>query len=177
MARSRGSLRGRGSPRRRSDWNPGVGGTGVDAVTGSGSIFLGSLVQAVLPGVTAARIRGSFQAFLITAATIGDGYQGAFGIGRTTTSAVLAGIASVPTPITDADWDGWMYHKFFSVHAQGVALGDFDAASSVNIDVDVKAMRKLDDDEAALFAVLEVTEIGAASMNVFFDSRILVLLP
>jgi len=42
--------------------------------------------------------------------------------------------------------------------------------------VDTKAMRKLDLGDV-IFAVAQVTELGAATMRVFFDSRLLVMLP
>jgi hypothetical protein len=100
----------------------------------------------------------------------GDGYQGAMGIGLASSAAFTAGIGSLPTPITEAAWDGWLWHRFFSVHG-GVADGSTNAGS-YQIEVDSKAMRKVSD-EMTIFMAGEFTEIGTALMSVFFDSRML----
>ena len=172
MARSsRGFSRGH-SQRRKTAWGPGPGGIAVDNFAASATRLIGSFIQPVVEGMTVTRIRGQLNALLTSAATVGDGYQGAFGIGIATLAAVTAGFASVPTPVTEAESENWLYWTPFSLHASRVA--------SLNeqfvLEVDSKAMRKFPG-EMAIYAALEVTEIGAAVMDVFFDSRVLVFLP
>ncbi len=70
-------------------------------MTASSSVFVGAAVTPTIEGSTMIRIRGLLNYFLLAGAAAGDGFQGAFGIGIATTAAVAAGIASVPTPITE----------------------------------------------------------------------------
>ncbi len=123
--------------------------------------------------LTVLRTRGIFEAFINgPGATDGDGYFGAVGIGKVALPAFTAGIASMPTPITEVSWDGWLWHFFFSVHASDTSFAPGPVMHQREM-IDSKAMRKFDGDEI-FFAAIEVVEIGAANLNVFLDSRILV---
>ena len=179
MARSRsGFSRGR-SQRRTTAWTFGPGGSDVVSTGASGQTILGSGV--ILAGeskVTLVRLRGSLQVYLKTSSAAGDGFHCALGIGIVMNEAFGVGQTAIPGPISEADWDGWLYHRFFDLHT-------FDATIANNIElglavaqfeVDSKAMRIWDDGET-LMAILEVSEGTAATMDVFFDSRILVKLP
>ena len=110
-----------------------------------------------------------------------DGLAGAVGIGRTSFAATQAGVGSVPTPITEQGWDGWLWWSPFVIKSAGpiVAAGvslQTDAVHSVSaavkLDIDSKAMRKVPDDMALYFA-LEATITGTASMQWHVDSRML----
>ena len=166
------------SPRRRKGWEEGPGGVALTTVAATSSAFLGAGILWLADGITIIRIRGRFAAFLGNAAAIGDGYQGAVGLALVTEQAFTAGIGSVPIPIAERDWDGWMYHMQFGVHSQTIQSSTVDGGASSAIDfvVDSKAMRKTGTQEV-LMAVVEVTEIGTATVNMFFDSRVLVALP
>ena len=187
MAISRGLRRGRTtrSSRRRTSWEVGPGGTTPTVITASGNAFLGSAVTPLADGLTVARIRGQLMLYLSTATTILDGFAGAFGIGKTTTQAVTAGAGSVPTPIDEQDWDGWLFHQYFALKAPVVVGGGgvqttggeiLAVSAALRMDVDTKAMRKLNQEDA-IYAMIQVTEVGTAQMNVAFDSRMLVFLP
>ena len=178
MARFRGSTRGRtiGQPHRTS-WEVGPGGTAVTPTSVAGSFFLGQAVQATFDTLTLIRLRGEFSAFLNLATSSLDGYAGAFGIGIASFAAITAGIASVPTPITEESSENWLYHHYFSLKAgfpfsAGADPGGNDNALT-RFDVDSKAMRKIPTD-LAIYAAIEVVEVGTASMQVQFNSRILV---
>ena len=117
--------------------------------------------------------------FLLSASAAGHGFHGAFGIAKATSAAVLAGAASVPTPLTEEAWDGWLYHRYFSVFAPGAiaaatAAQQMDGANgtiaSLRLEVDSKAMRKQDVNEA-MYACLEVVEVGTADMRWAFNCR------
>ena len=100
----------------------------------------------------------------------------AIGVGIVTRQAADAGIGSVPVPITDASWDGWMYHRFFDLFdTAGVAA---EGEAKIQFEVDTKAMRKIHENEA-LVAVAESAISGGTpgSSGIIFDSRILFLLP
>ena len=185
MARSlRGSNRVNVAPRRRTGWSLGPGDVGAGSFTSSSSQVLGLGAAAQGDGLTVARIRGEFMAYLHAAAAINDGYVGAVGIGLTTQSAFAIGITAVPTPITDLDWDGWLWHSFFALKSGGViaaaVAGDQlqvnDTAAAVRLPVDTKAMRKITS-EGLIYAAAEVTESGTASMRIHFNSRMLSMLP
>ena len=111
MAHARGlTRRGTEPSRRRRSWAVGPGGTVVTAITASGSGFIGFGVSMVLEGLTIVRIRGEVLVTLDSVSGAGSSLVGAFGIGLATAEAFAAGIASVPTPVSDDDWNGWMWH-------------------------------------------------------------------
>ena len=183
MARSsHGFPRGR-SQRRLTAWALGPGGQTADTITTGAAKFVGSAIQAQVEGLTVIRIRGRLIAHLglVTAAL--DGFLGAFGIGIASFAAVTAGIASVPTPLTESDSENWLY--WTPIQLIGTQIGtatlnpigtQMATVGSVNLEVDTKAMRKFPSD-LAIYAAMEFTEIGAATAGLEFDSRALVKLP
>ena len=117
MARlSRGLSRGRVVPRRRKVWGLGVGGTAVTSLSVTGAQFVGSAVTPTVDDLTLMRTRGMLNLVGLTSDAAGVGFQGAFGIAVATAAAVTAGIASVPTPLTEQAWDGWLYWTPISIH-------------------------------------------------------------
>ena len=187
MARARlFTPRGRSSsPRRKTAWSQGPGQAGAQTELSSSSSVLAVAGAAVsLDGITQVRLRGEFMAYLNAATAQNDGFDCAFGIAVATLAAFSAGAASVPTPITEIGWDGWLYHKLFSLRApapmdSGAAV-DLDIQNAVTaclrIDVDSKAMRKARVDDVT-YAVLQVVETGTAVLRWHFNSRILDKLP
>ena len=164
------------SLRRRTEWSIGTGGTGLTSGAASQSVILGSFLVAGVGGLTLVRTRGLFDIFLDGPGTAdGDGFFGAFGIAIVTTPAATAGAVSMPTPITDATWNGWLYHTYLSIHNPDITFGGSPAVSQ-RVVVDSKAMRKFPLD-VTMYAMLEVVEIGTATFNAFWDSRVLLKLP
>ena len=180
---SRGSRPGRAiqSLRRKTAWSQGPGGTTNTPITANGSTFLGSSVVATVEGVTVIRIRGELLMYLSLATSSNDGYRGAVGIGIATLAAVTAGVASVPTPITEEDAENWLWHRYFSCNSPvpfsaGAAQDGPDIATSLRVEVDTRAMRKFPS-EMAIYAIIEVVETGVATLNVSLNSRALAKLP
>ena len=189
-----GNLRGSGfrtssvrSLRRKTSWNIGPQ-TGVDGapqgISASTASLATGLAVVLESGLTLVRTRGDLNLILQIAGNQ-EGFHGAFGIAIATSPAVTAGIASVPTPITEEDWDGWLYHRYFSLIAGGAIAAATAAqqadqvnasSAALHIEVDSKAMRKLAVDET-LYAAIEVVELGTATMQWAFNSRMLVKLP
>ena len=102
----RGSYRGRPTQRRRTGWEQGIGNVGLQAqISGSSSSLVNAGVSFVLDGITIARQRGSLLLALTDATAAVNGFTGAFGIGMVSTAAFTAGAASVPTPITEQEWE------------------------------------------------------------------------
>jgi len=177
------------SQRRKTSWNIGPQ-TGVDGATqvisASAAVLATGTAVVLNEGITMVRTRGELNVFLSIATGQGDGFHGAFGIAVASSPAVTAGVGSVPTPITEENWDGWLYHRYFGLFAGGplATATAADQQSQVNattaalrVEVDSKAMRKLSVD-MTIYAAIEVIELGAASsMEWGFNSRILVKLP
>jgi len=172
-----------GGFRRKTSWGLGPGGNGL-AVSTSTVAFVGGAISAVEDGITITRIRGELLMWLDAATAIGDGYNGAFGIGKGSLSAFGVGVSAMESPIADQAWDGWLYHRFFSLAAGGPiaggVAGDQDAVNPVTaalrVDVDVRAQRKLVPEDV-IYSIIEVTEVGTAVLEVDFTSRALALLP
>ena len=148
-------------------------------MTAAGAFLWANGVQANLDGLTTVRIRGQFTLHLDVVTTIGDGFAGVgLGICNVSENAFGAGVASVPHPLTDIQWDGWMWHQL---------LGEFDGSSTtevgrnpmeaVRMEIDTKAMRKTRAGDL-LIGVIELgTEVGAATLAFTSRTRVLDLLP
>ena len=130
----------------------------------------------LVDGLTIVRVRGAVQAFLSGAFTALEGYHCALGICIVNEDAFAIGATAVPDPIADSGWDGWFYHRFFDVHSSHTEVEGGDLSRSISFEVDSKAMRKIPE-ENVIVAALEVVELGIATMQVYFDSRVLFKLP
>ena len=176
MARTRSGFQPR-SPRRNRGWEDGPANVSTN-ISGSGSVLASVGAQILGDGNTLARVRGLCTFRLHTAAAAEQGFGGAFGIGIANVQAFGAGMASLISPLTGADWDGWLYHRFIDVRSVTGTISDGVNAGSVlnQFEVDSKAMRKLKEDDV-IYAAVGVVEEGVAVMRWEFDSRILLLLP
>jgi len=155
-----------------------VGPSGVDhVISADGKTKWSSSVLSIGAALerTIVRMRGGGLIHLNAATAVGDGFFVGLGIGLVTLQADTAGAASIPGPISDMDWDGWMWHKFCSIAAITATIADGVNASSaaLHFDVDTKAMRKWNEDSMAVVGMLEVTELGTASMELQVRTRML----
>ena len=80
----------------------------------------------------------------------------------------------MPTPITDEDWDGWLWWQAISI-AGDATSPSLSNLGSQQFTVDSKAMRKLKLGDA-IIGVTEFTEAGTVSVRTRLDSRALVKL-
>ena len=176
----------RGKPR-TSSWGlgPKSGTAGASLSLSATGAQLGTIgAGPVEDGITLIRTRGELLVQLVTASASGGGFFGAFGIGIVTAAAFSAGVASVPTPITEEGWDGWLYHRYLNVITSGIIDGsvaaDHDFILSqggvFRVEVDSKAMRKHTVDDV-VFCCMEVTEGGTSTGRWLFNSRLLAKLP
>jgi len=121
------------------------------AMSGDGSGL--SPFQSTLPeNSTILRIRGALD-YPSTDTSSSSGVENSFGIGVTAISDNVA--KSYPAPISDGDWDGWMFLRNAPI----------DPLDGVGTNVDVKSMRKLEDGEA-LFVVAESVGIGTTPSGI-----------
>ena len=173
--KTRGGIR---SQRRRTDWTLGPI-TQPTAITATGVLLGASFVVGVSgAGETLVRTRGDGLAYLTAATNPNDGFIGAFGIGYATTAAMTAGIASLPTPITEEDADSWVFHQYIhclSPHTiDGTASTDTPLVpTAFRFSIDSKAMRKVTDDDVGFYMAWEFTEVGTAVLQVQARVRML----
>ena len=127
--------------------------TGFASVTSTGALLMSGL-SFEDPG-TIVRTRGIIT---IKPTTVGTSVSvlGAFGVGLVSAEAFAAGVASVPEPYTDSDWGGWMVLQPFAFRWEAAtAVGE--AFASVTIDIDSKAMRKVEPNSVMMFVAESIT--------------------
>jgi len=179
MTPPRGSRRSFGSSRgrRRSSWETGPG-DGIATITDTTPSFIGSVANATLDGLTLARIRGRVFFYLNSAAAAGDFIRGAIGLGLTSSEGTAAGIASVPTPVTEISAETWLWWDFFSMRsvtdAEAINQGGM---AQYMLEIDTKAMRKMNVGDSLYLAVEASAVSGTISLTMTVDTRALVLLP
>ena len=174
-------------PRHRSSWAFGpetAGSGGPQALAGTAAQLAGTVSSVGQDSITLIRTRGELLLYLTTATAQGDGFHGAFGLAKVSSAALLAGQPSVPSPLTEDTWDGWYYHRYFSIIAAGPiavataaqeALQNAATTAALRIEVDSKAMRKMSIDEGT-YASIDVIEHGTATMEWLFNCRELIKL-
>jgi len=167
--RSRGFQR--TGARRRSGWE---NGPVIDLqVTSSGQVISTGIV-ALSDGITLVRSRGLITLQLLVATAAAAGFSGAFGLAIVTTDAFDA--SAVPDPVTEAGWDGWVWHSYFHLKAPLAGVVNNAGLLEREIVIDSKAMRKWRENET-LFLASEHTITGTATMSVEADIRFLAKLP
>ena len=130
-------------------------------------------------GTTLVRTRGELTACLSVVTTIGDGFDElAVGICVVTDKAFAAGAASIPGPLQDLSWDGWLWHQLFSSF-RGFATTETGRGpmEAVRLAIDSKAMRKLKESDVIVGCVETGAEIGAATLLFTADTRMLLKIP
>jgi len=138
-------------PRRATDWSASSLQAGTTTVPASSAV----LTQAFVPlpgGETVIRIRGSF-GWQTDTPGAPEVQVGAYGIAVVTAQAVSVGITAIPHPVTDAAWGGWMYHHFIQSSNQNFTNAGFAFGGFHRIEVDSKAMRKVDEDDRLVMVV------------------------
>jgi len=160
------------SQRRRTGWEEGPGTQNILNIATNTVAILGNTQAATEDGNTVVRIRGYVELVLNQVSTTLDGFRGAIGIGIASVPAIAIGVTAVPTPVTEIEWEGWLWHQFFSLHG---VVPSVTVERRLAFQIDSKAMRKIDTEEA-IYAVIEATETGAANMSVVLGTRLLLKL-
>ncbi len=178
MARRRGfPARGLRSPGRLTAWALGPNETGVAFTTVTQGLWTTGV--ALTSGkATIVRIRGYIELMIQASSAVDGGFSGAIGLGLVTTPAFDIGATAVPGPVTELDWDGWMWHHFFSIRTMTATIADgANAYSAVQkIDIDTKAMRRFDEDMTLIGVIETGAESGAATLRAHADTRVLLKL-
>jgi len=172
----RSGFRHRDRSRRVKTW--GFGPDAIDQTLNStSSVIWTDGIATTIGELTLLRTRGQISVTQNVGSAIQDGFAGAHGICMVTLPAFTAGVGSVPSPITESDWDGWIWHEFWDVRVLTATIADgVNAVSVVHRSViDSKAMRKGFDDQMRIIGVTEVVEGGTASVELHGDTRMLFL--
>ena len=131
------------------------------------------------------RTRGELVFWLTSATAINNGYHGAIGIANFTSAAVAVGVTALQAPLDEDDWDGWLYHRYFSCMSAGLIVAAavsldpslvHPTTSAVRIEVDSKAMRKTPESTSLVVSV-QMVLVGTAAASWTFNSRVLDKLP
>ena len=175
MAHSNRS-RGLQFPRRQTGWDEGPqGNTTISSIT---STIFTTGAQANIAGLTIVRLHGELLLTLNFVASALDGFfRCAFGICIVTENAFNAGAGSVPAPVADVDWEGWMVHQFFSIRAISATLGNTEGPANFRMKIDSKSMRKVRISDVVVGVVECTNETGTTVMGASLTSRMLSKLP
>jgi len=142
--------------RRKTRWGSTVS-TSVTTIAAATNVLFARFTAATLASelgapFTVIRERGEFN-FFSDQKVATESQLGAIGFAVVSEQAAAAGAASVPGPITNADWDGW--------YAWAPILGRYEIESAVGFEshfghplmLDSKAMRKVNDNESLVIMV------------------------
>ena len=149
------------------------GPNGSFAVSADTSTLFGTQASANTD-LTLMRTRGRIQVGLTSVAAVLDGFQRVgFGMCVVSENAGIAGVGSVPTPITDIGWDGWFWHWLGPIIAVTATLTNGVGSSSQYIEIDSKAMRKMRATDRIILVGEFSGEVGTAVLSVNGDTRLL----
>ena len=152
--------------KRRVSWE---GGFGSSLASGAGSFVTTLVSEAILearPAPTVVRCRGEFWAKSQTSAI---NSRVTAGIIVVTAKALAAGVASLPSPLTDVGSD-WLWWDTYDLAWQ---TGEPIESGAVRRLIDSKAMRKVGLNTVVVM-VVEVTSIsGTPSVDIAFGVRVL----
>ena len=129
-----------------------------------------------MSGLTIVRTRGVLSLILLTSAQAQGGFNGAAGLCVVSAKAAGIGATAVPGPLTEDDWEGWLWHQHFVLKSPSGTIADMGSARVLNFIIDSKAMRKIESD-TALVGMIEVAEVGTATMHAELRTRVLLKLP
>ena len=140
--------------------------------------MFGTGQQATEDGLTLVRTRGEINVAIDTGGALLDGWtRMAFGICMVSENAFTVGVMAIPHPLTDIEWDGWIWHWVGLLFTVATAPVDAAGCSVVWIPIDSKAMRKWKAPDA-LVAMGEVSgEVGTVQSQANLNTRILMKLP
>ena len=180
MARQRGSFPARRQGHNPTEWNEGPGTDGLTGgklqISAAGSV-VGVGTAPTVGGFTIVRLRGEAQLVLDMTQGADEGALLAIGIGIVTAEAFAVGLTAMPDPSigADADWDGWMYHRFVQMGISAtIVQGEVDQQSIARFEVDSKAMRKIQVGEVLALVLGMADEEGSVQATLRFTSRILI---
>ncbi len=116
--------------------------------------------------LTIVRTRG-MMSYIPTDPSLNGRLAGAIGMGVVSAEALAIGVTALPGPFSNADWGGWfVWRSFAGVWDVTTDIGR--AITSFTMEIDSKAMRKVDANSAL---VVVVESQGGNGLSVFDGTR------
>jgi len=132
-----------------------------------------SVVFALTAKATLYRLRGSGFVGLIPGAA-NDVMQFALGAIVVSDEAAVAGVASVPGPLTDANAPWWWYYTTTLNSGVDTAQDGASNLSNARFEIDTKAMRKVGPNQRVVFVAEGTIHGGAPTLTCGASARILI---
>ena len=167
-----GFIRGRSS-KRLTTWLRDVDSATASILAAGSSVLFASLTteELALRPFTVVRVRGLLT---VNSDQVGasEFVHGAIGFAVVSRQAVVAGVASVPTPTLEAESGLWFVHQYWAHTTVFQSATGFSENSQTNFEIDSKAMRKVDQGQD----IVVVIENGSGNAGVEFilNFRILI---
>ena len=158
--------------RRKTNWIPSGDATTFGTLVAGGVVLDQVLTAAAIQGLvgpesTIVRTRGLLAVWSDQVAAT-ETVFGAMGMAIVSDAAATAGAGSIPAPYTDAGWDGWFMHQFFShTHVAGSTLTSM-SPTQTNFPFDSKAMRRLQDEEAVVVLIEDGSALHGGRYTIDF---------
>ena len=164
MARGFSSRRGSLPAPKRQIANDGVTGLNNARMTFgaalSATVLLGAQ-QLAIPAATLVRTRGSLLVRVIAAGDVDDVLGGAFGLIVASNQAFAAGVASLPSPVTEIEND-WVVWVPVTLNADLGSTNPLEPAAFQRVEFDSRGMRKMKLGES-LVGVFEMFQSGGTT--------------
>ena len=141
-------------------------------LTVTGKVLLSVIAHSGGGVLTLVRTRGTGFFGYDPAAADNDVFA-AVGLIKASADAATAGAASLPGPISDADNDGWIYHRYFGARSLTGSADEAQGMLTDRFEVDSKVMRKMDGASEVLVWVAEVQTIDGGNLSVQTSHRML----
>ncbi len=172
MARrfNRGFAPRRQGPRRMTEWGASADQNTIIGIGPNVILLNQSLSQATLAGVvpaTVVRVRGELYTRSDQSAANESAF-GAMGFAVVTESARVAGVGSLPSPITDETDDIWFVYQTWLAGNSGPSTGALFGQPWYRQTFESKAMRKLQDGEAIVVMMENADGAGQADFIIKF---------
>ncbi len=135
--------------RRHVGWDLAVVSVGFNVVPANSKLVLATVTVAGLSAVgpgTIVRTRGYF-AVQSDQEAADETQVGSIGFGLVNSVAGTLGVTGLPGPSSEALWDGWFVHQFFTTQYTFETGIGFQTGGIFGMDIDSKAMRKFDQDQ------------------------------
>ena len=160
--------------RRKTAWSIGPFQSGL-SISAAGSALITTGSQVTDDGITQVRLHGEVNAYLNSLDAADSGFpRNAIGFCYVSENAFNVGVTAVPAPLTDIGWDGWLFHRQFSLRGETTADSKGNAGSAqVRFLIDSKAMRKTRQSDVLICVFEAGTEVGTSTLNIDVTSRIL----
>jgi len=172
MARHGFSRGRRSGPKREFSWLE-VESSQVN-LTAIGGTIINTLTTAELARRPFTIVRTYLEVWLESDQAVASEFQlAAIGFAVVSEQAAAAGVASVPTPVTDAASDHWFLHQFLMSQFLLADATGFVEPAGRGYSIDSKAMRKVDDGDQAII-VVEMDSSVSAGLNVTTAGRVLI---